>query len=78
MYACKENNIILLKVLNIYGVNLNGYDYDGRTALNIAASEGNLETLKYLISHGADLFHVDVRFNTPLDDSIRENRNEIV
>ena len=27
----------------IEGININDYDYDGRTALSLAASEGNLE-----------------------------------
>lgn len=38
----------------IEGININDYDYDGRTALSLAASEGNLECVKYLIAHGAD------------------------
>jgi len=38
MYAAYENNIILLKILNIIGWKINYYDYDGRSPLNIAAS----------------------------------------
>ena len=49
MYAASENNIILLKVLNIIGWKVNHYDYDGRSPLNIAASFGHLEAVEYLI-----------------------------
>jgi len=57
---------------------LNSYDYDGRTALHLAASEGHLEIVKYLMSHGANANIVDARGNKPLDDAIREDRHEIV
>ena len=57
---------------------MNSYDYDGRTALHLAASEGHLEIVKYLMSHGANANIVDARGNKPLDDAIREDRHEIV
>jgi ankyrin repeat protein len=64
--------------LNICRVNLNDYDYDGRTALHIASSEGNLEAVHYLVNHGADIETRDLRNNTPIDDAIREKRMEVV
>lgn len=59
-------------------MNLNDYDYDGRTALHIAASEGNLSAVQYLVNHGADIESRDIRNNTPIDDAIREKRNSVV
>ena len=56
---------------------MNAYDYDGRTALGIAASEGNLDAVQYLVNNGANLRHRDCRGNTALDDASREKR-EIV
>lgn len=41
--------------LRLLGWNVNGQDYDGRTALGVAASEGHLDVVKYLISKGADV-----------------------
>ena len=57
---------------------VNTYDYDGRTALNIAASEGHMDSVKYLVTHGANILHRDCRGNTPLDDARREGHQEVV
>ena len=56
---------------------LNAYDYDGRTALGIAASEGHLEAVKYLVVHGANMLHRDARGNNAIDDAIRDNRTAV-
>ena len=60
------------------GWSVNSYDYDGRTALAIAASEGNLTIVKYLVAHGANISHKDVRNNDALADARRENRFDCV
>jgi len=67
-----------MKALHIKGWKVNSYDYDGRTALSLAASEGHLAAVKYLMSHGADPFHKDARGNDALADAIRENRSDVI
>jgi glutaminase len=62
----------------VLGWSVNSYDYDGRTALAIAASEGNLAIVKYLVAHGANISHKDVRNNDALSDARRENRLDCV
>ena len=57
---------------------VNCYNYDGRTALGIAASEGCVEAVRYLVTHGANMMHRDSRGNNALDDAMREGREEVV
>ena len=62
----------------LINLNVNDYDYDKRTALGIAASEGHLESVKYLVHHGANIRHKDARGNDALADAKRENRAAVV
>ena len=48
-------------------------DYDGRTALHLAGSEGKLEIIKYLSKHVEDMLVKDARLNDALDDALRGN-----
>ena len=54
IYAAYDNNIYMLKIMNLRRWKVNSYDYDGRTPLGVAASEGHLEACRYLINHGAN------------------------
>jgi len=77
-YAALNGDILLMQSLAILGWKVNAYDYDGRTALGIAASEGHLDAVKYLVSHGANPLHRDIRNNDALADARRENRSDVV
>ena len=59
------NSIIILESK---GVDLNNYDYDKRTALHLACSEGHFETVEYLLKKKVDKNSKDRWNNTPLDD----------
>lgn len=53
-------------------LDLDAGDYDGRTAMHLAASEGHLDILKQLVKHGLkDINPTDRWGNTPLDDAKR-------
>ncbi|TNV87908.1 hypothetical protein FGO68_gene2105 [Halteria grandinella] len=77
-YAAYYGDVAMINNLRYLGWQVNGQDYDGRTALGIAASEGKLEAVKYLIQKGANLNLRDTRGNDPLDDAKREGRIEVV
>ena len=50
---------------------MNGQDIEGRTAFAIAASEGQLIAVKYLLIKGADINIQDARGFDPLDEALR-------
>lgn len=54
------------------------YDYDGRTAVAIAASEGHIRAVKYLVQHKANPLITDIRGNTALADAKREQRTDVI
>ena len=44
----------------------------------MASSCGHLNIVTYLINHGANVKHRDIRGNTALDDARREGRKHVV
>lgn len=69
--AAAEGNVPALQRQLEAGANLNTPDYDQRTALHVAASEGHLTTVEWLINHGAKVNVVDRFGGTPLSDASR-------
>ena len=57
---------------------MNSADYDGRTALHLAASEGHSNVVEYLINHNAQINAKDRWGNTSLDDAKRAGNKLIV
>jgi glutaminase len=76
--AAAEGNINELSKLKQEGSSLDVADYDLRTAMHLACSEGRLSTVKWLINEGANLAVKDIFGNKPIDDAIRYNHKEIV
>ena len=61
-----------------YGADVNAADYDQRTCLHLAASEGNLPIVRYLITEGKASINVADRWGgTPLADAIRHAHAEV-
>ena len=69
--AASKGDISSLESLHQQGGDFNLPDYDGRTPLHLACCEGHLETVRYLLQHGASV-HATDRFNyTPLQNAIK-------
>ena len=53
-------------------------DYDGRTALHVAASEGHVDIVRHLLLNGALVHKVDRYGYKPLDDAVKFNRHDVI
>ncbi|KAK3237823.1 hypothetical protein CYMTET_52125 [Cymbomonas tetramitiformis] len=73
-YAAFQGDLNQLKRLVLHGYNVNGADYDKRTALHLASCEGHIECLKFLLEQGADVGAKDRFGGTPVHDAVRHRR----
>jgi len=64
-----------IKRLINFGVSVNDKDYDGRTALHIAASEGFVDVVEYLLDANADVNAIDRFGGSPLADAVRDRHS---
>ena len=77
--AAAKGDLAMIKTLLSTGVSMDEGDYDKRTALHLAASEGLEDVVKYLIQEaGANHSPVDRWGGTPLDDAMRSEHTEVV
>ena len=76
LWSSAQNDLSGIKRLLAQGVPVHAQDYDQRTALHLAASEGSMEAIRYLVAHGHPLNVRDRWFATPLDEALRENRGD--
>ena len=77
-YACNNDLENIQKISEF--IDINKSDYDKRTALHLACSEGNYQIVKYLIDNGCDKNVKDRWGNTPLSeicDKKGDNYNKI-
>lgn len=72
------NQLVLEQILLERPGLVNFRDYDRRTALHIAASEGHVHICQYLVQKGARINRVDRWGGSPLDDAHRHRHAEVV
>ncbi|KAF7813477.1 potassium channel SKOR-like [Senna tora] len=73
-----KKELELLKRVLAYGINPNARNYDQRTPLHIAASEGLFKMAELLVEAGASVLSKDRWGNTPLDEAhMGGNKNMI-
>jgi 60kDa lysophospholipase len=67
-----------MESLKGYGADLSAVNYDHRTSLHLAAAEGKLDVVKYLLLHGAAV-HIRDRYDrTPLMEAIINDKHDII
>jgi lysophospholipase len=77
-HAANSNDVTLMENLRLSGATFADSDYDQRTALHVAATAGNLETVQYLLKHGASVHTRDGMNENPLSSAIRSKNVEVI
>jgi glutaminase len=74
-----SGNLSAMQRLNIKGEEFSKTNYDKRTPLHLAASNGHLNVIKYLMGHGVerDINAIDRWMGTPYDDAIRGGHHDV-
>lgn len=68
-WAASKGDLNEMKRVIANGVNVNAINYDGRTALHVAVSNGQLDAARYLLMHQAKTEMKDRWGHTPLDEA---------
>lgn len=76
--AATVDDIAMMEAFLQNGVDANCSDYDQRTALHLAASEGMLRVSEFLIRSGTAVNCVDRWTNTPLVDAVRGGHEMLI
>jgi Ankyrin repeats (3 copies) len=76
--AVHVNDIDQVLELITAGTDVNAVDYDSRSPLHLAASEGHADIAALLIAHGANLDAEDRWHSTALADAKREGHANVV
>ncbi|MGB3619641.1 MAG: glutaminase A [Catalinimonas sp.] len=77
IFAASYGDLDEVKRLHALGVDLNAGDYDGRTALHLAAAENQRAVVEYLLANGARRDVKDRWGGTPLKDA-KKGRHPVI
>jgi len=78
IWAASKGDLDEIKRLKAEGMDLSEADYDGRTALHLAASENRVEVVRYLLDNKVPLQVKDRWGGTPLVDAQKGGHHETV
>jgi len=78
IWAACQGDLDEIKRLVAHGIDINEGDYDKRTAMHLAATEGHTEVVEYLLRHGAKANIMDRFGSTPLADAKINKHKDII
>lgn len=76
-FAAAGGDVMRLRQLAARGIDITIADYDRRSPLHLATSNGHIEAVRFLISIGANLDYEDRFGNKAIDDAIREGHKDV-
>ena len=77
-WAAAQGDLHEMQRLVASGVHLEAADYDRRTGLHLAASEGQLAVVKFLVAKKVNVNPKDRWGGTPLADAKRHNHKNVI
>ena len=77
IWAASVGDLDAVRQIAACGISLNSSDYDGRAPLHLAAAEGQLEIVAFLLQSGANRKCVDRWGQTPLDEAKNNNHPSV-
>ncbi|XP_072291191.1 glutaminase liver isoform, mitochondrial [Eucyclogobius newberryi] len=79
LLAAFKADVQALRRYFLSGVDVNSVDYDGRSALHVAAAEGHVEVVRFLLENAGANAHLRDRWgSSPLHEARRHNREAAV
>lgn len=76
--AASQGDLYEIQRLEASGVSLDEGDYDARTGIHLAASEGHEDVVRYFIEQRVDINPKDRWGGTPLADAMRGNHTKVI
>lgn len=78
LFGAYNGDLTALRLMALANSDMLASDYDGRTALHLAAAEGHLDCVQFLVEKcNVDVSVMDRWGNTPYDDAVRFQREAV-